>query len=818
MKIQKIILALATLLATGSAAAAGLETEPVPALYPGITTTVPVKATLPKSASALQFTITLPPSFELLSLDLNKDAAPDHLSQVYSENDGTFNYVIYSNSNTPFAEGADYLFGMKLRVETGADPANYELKIGKVIVSDTSGVETHIEDITVPMTVYIKVNGVSVEPLQASLTLGDDMQLTATVMPENAVQDVIWESISPAVVSVSEDGLAHALVLGSARITARSKVFPEYSGFCDITVAPVKATSITLDKESIEVRIGSLAVLTATVAPENTTDSSVMWSSSDNEVVTVDNAGTLIPVKPGKAIVTASTADGSDLRASCTVTVLPPLATSITLNKPLMELMVKESFVLKATVLPADADQTVEWTSSDDAVATVGADGTVTALAEGKVTIRATATDGSGVAGTCSLTVNPAKVTSITLNKNALGMRIGDSETLLATVLPEYAADRRLAWHTDNASVAEVDQTGKITAVALGEATITANALDGSGVSAACKVTVTNALASGITIDITEATLRVRQTLKLVATVVPDGAVGDVNWSSSAPDVAAVDADGNVTALAPGKATISATTADGTDLTASCTITVEPALAESVALDRHELTMKIGQSETLVATVLPDYAGNHAVTWQSSAPGIALVDSNGRVIAMSEGGAVITATAADGSGVFDQCTVTVERIRATSIVIDPQELTIEQGDTVQVKVTVLPADAETGVEWKSLNPATATVDAAGNIIGVGIGNALITATTTDGSNLTATCVVTVTESTGIANIECGVRTVTVENGSEIVVRSIDDSAVVSVISTAGACVYRGTGHRIAGLAPGLYVVIVENTATKVILR
>ncbi len=818
MKIQKFILTMAALLAAGSAAAAGLSAGDVPAFYPGYTATVPVSANLPQGASALQFTVVVPAQFSLSSLEVNKDAAPDHLLQAFQATDSTCNYVIYSNSNTSFASGADYLFELKLRTATDAAAGEHTLKIANVIASDASGVETRLPDLAVTIPVYVKVDRVTVEPLRATLAPDDELQLAASVQPADAVQDVTWESSDPEVATVSDDGLVHARALGSARITARSKVFPAVYGYSDILVAAVKATSITLDKENIDLRMGSTAALKATVSPENTTDPSVVWSSSDISIVTVDDAGSLTPVKPGKASVTAATTDGSNLKATCEVTVLPPPATSVNVNKPLLELMVMETFVLKATVLPADADQTVEWSCSDDAIATVAADGTVTALAEGTVTIWATATDGSGVAGTCSLTVVAAKVTSITLNKTALGMRIGESETLLATVLPDYAADRSLAWWTDNASVAHVDQTGKITAVALGEATITANALDGSGVSAACKVTVTNALSSGITIDKTEATLRVRQELKLVATVVPDGAVDDVNWNSSAPDVATVDADGTVTALAPGKAIISATTADGTSLTASCTITVEPALAESVTLDRHELTMKMGQSETLVATVLPDYAGNHAVTWQSSAPGVALVDSNGRVIAMSEGSAVITATAADGSGVFDQCTVTVERIRATSIVIDPQELTIEQGDTVQVKVTVLPADAETGVVWESLNPDIASVDADGKIAGVEMGTAVITAATTDGSNLTATCIVTVTESTGIAYIECDHGAVRVENGTEIVVSGVIDSTIVYVVNTSGVCVYAGNARRISGLIPGLYIVIVDNTATKVILR
>ncbi|MDE6369416.1 MAG: Ig-like domain-containing protein, partial [Muribaculaceae bacterium] len=470
-------------------------------------------------------------------------------------------------------------------------------------------------------------------------------------------------------------------------------------------------------------------------------------------------------------------------------------------------------------VLPDYAgNRNVTWKSSDEKIVTVDANGTIKAIGSGSAVITATAADGSGVSASCQVNVVDAKVTSITLSKTALGMRIGDTETITATVLPEYAAKREVTWTSDKPAVATVDANGKVTAVALGEATITVAATDGSGVTATCAVTVTNALATAISIDKTEATLRVRQSLKLTATVSPDGAVNAVNWSSNAPGVATVDKDGNVEALSVGMAVITATTSDGTNLTATCVITVEPALSETVTLDIHNLTLTIGQSQTLTATVLPDYAGNRNVTWQSSASNIAMVDSNGRVIALAEGTAVITATAADGSGASDQCNVTVERVRATSITIEPLELSIEQGESTQLHATVLPANAESKVVWSSLNPDIATVDADGNVVALEVGIAVITATTIDGSDLTATCVVTVTEPAGIADAIIDSVNVRVENGNEIVVSGTSDDTYVRVVNTAGMTVYYGTDKRISDLKPALYIVIVNSAATKVILN
>ncbi len=228
--------------------------------------------------------------------------------------------------------------------------------------------------------------------------------------------------------------------------------------------------------------------------------------------------------------------------------------------------------------------------------------------------------------------------------------------------------------------------------------------------------------------------------------------------------------------------------------------------------------MTVGDSETLVATVLPVDAGNSTVIWQSSDTEVAIVDSNGRVIALAEGTATITATAADGSGAYDQCMVIVERAKATSIVIDPREVSIEQEQTVQVSAIVLPAEAVQDVNWSSLNTDIAAVDAEGIITALEVGTTVITATTTDGSDLTASCLVTVTELNGVFSVVCDNMVVIVENGTDIVIRGLLYDVPVKVVNLAGACVYSGTERRISGLSAGIYIIIAENRTLKVILN
>ena len=202
------------------------------------------------------------------------------------------------------------------------------------------------------------------------------------------------------------------------------------------------------------------------------------------------------------------------------------------------------------------------------------ANGKVTALRPGQATIRAKSGRKSAY---CKVTVKakevpvpvPVAVTGVVLDKDALSLMIGSSSTLTATVLPENAADKSVSWSSSNAAVATVDASGKVTAVALGEAVITAKAGDQT---ASCKVTVIPVPVNSVTLDYTELSLTEGAGMQLTATVSPASATDKtVTWSSSDESVVKVSDSGYVTTVGPGTATV---TAKAGDKTATCAITV----------------------------------------------------------------------------------------------------------------------------------------------------------------------------------------------------------------------------------------------------
>ncbi len=418
------------------------------------------------------------------------------------------------------------------------------------------------------------------------------------------------------------------------------------------------------------------------------------------------------------------------------------LVEGITLSKTQFTLSINETQTLTATVSPSDADnKEVEWTSSDASIASVDQSGKVTAKAKGTCTITCAATDGSGMKAECAVTVVQL-VTGITLSETTLSLTTGSTHTLTATVVPPTASNTGVAWKSSNTSVATVDQSGNVTAKAKGTCTITCSAKDGSGMKAECAVTVIQ-LVTGITLSETSITLYPDETKRLTATVVPSNANNPaVTWTSSDDAVATVISNGLVVAVASGTCTIICAATDGSGVKAECQVTVATP-ATGITLNQTSLSLEVGTTQKLTATVQPSDATNKAVTWTSSNKSIATVSTSGKVTAVAPGECTVTATAKDGSGVKAECQVTVVQ-PVTSITLSHATLTLEPEKSQTLTATVQPTDATNkAVTWTSSNASIATVSTSGEVKAIAPGECTITCAAADGSGVKAECQVTV---------------------------------------------------------------------------
>ena len=231
--------------------------------------------------------------------------------------------------------------------------------------------------------------------------------------------------------------------------------------------------------------------------------------------------------------------------------------------------------------------------------------------------------------------------------------------------------------------------------------------------------------------------------------IIPDNQ--NLRYRSSDPDVATVDEMGVVTAVKGGSCVIIVTTEE-CQLTAACTIDVKEYVSSITLSETHKF-MNVGTSGTLTATVGSDTATNKNIIWTSSDNSICSVDSYGTLNAGEPGIAVITVTAADGSGVSATCVVQVVN-PVTSIRIEPDTVRMLVGESRIVQAVIEPDDASIkDVTWESSNEEIATVDEAGEIFALSTGKCKITATSKDGNNVKGVCWVYVTPVVNITSIK-----------------------------------------------------------------
>lgn len=240
--------------------------------------------------------------------------------------------------------------------------------------------------------------------------------------------------------------------------------------------------SISIKPANIIITVGQIYTLKAETVPA--VDATLNWLSSDPAVVSVDGNGTVTGIALGEAVITVAADNGPSAECKVTVAEEESDVRSVTVTPSTGEILIGGTVTLTATVEPSDAEYTLTWSSSDESIATVNNDGTVTGIAKGNVTITA---DADGVIGECRIAVVNTPVESITINQEDFELNELDTRTLTASVLPENADNKTITWTSSDESVAIVNGAGKVTALCAGETVITAKA---GNMTDECRITV----------------------------------------------------------------------------------------------------------------------------------------------------------------------------------------------------------------------------------------------------------------------------------------------------------------------------------------
>ena len=627
----------------------------------------------------------------------------------------------------------------------------------------------------------IKVTGITLSSSSLSLTEGETADLTATISPKDANnQTVIWSSSNGSVASVS-NGKVTALSPGTTTITAKS----DDGGFtasCAVTVATrvIAVTSVSLSKTELTLVEGDFETITATVLPDNATDKTVTWSSSNTSVATVPSPGVVMAKAAGSATITVTTNDG-EKTATCAVTVQAKTiaVNGVSLDKTSLTMTMGESQTLIATITPSNAsNKSVTWSSSNSTVATVSTSGVVTAKAVGSATITVMTSDGEKTAECQVVVKEPTKATSISLvGANFIySAKVGQEFSISVDIKPEDAYVD-LEWSVSDESLAEIAGEGRsivLRAKDFGPSTLTVrDKVSNLSVSETMRARLTDFYwteNSGMThagcplveIEIGEEhQLQCQYTPEYATRVFrsdiggfwyyePWGDVFDEpNQLVSKPSFFSINENGIIKGIKEGLAKIHVYSPiiinNAQDLYVRVVKKRIPVTGVSLP---ENIELYVGETKTISASIIPSDASNKDITWSCSDESIVSLSGASSsyiktITALKKGSVVISATTNDG-GYSSQCLVNViEEDHVQSISLNSTNETMMTGDRLTLIATISPSSASNqSVVWSSSDDNVATVSD-GVIAAISQGTTIITATTVDGGK-TATCQLTVT--------------------------------------------------------------------------
>ena len=481
-----------------------------------------------------------------------------------------------------------------------------------------------------------------------------------------------WSSSNENVATVSATGIVTPIAIGVALIVVKTVDGENVDG-CIVNVRWRDLTGISLSQNSATLKIGNTLTLKPSLTPLDASNKRIIWISGNENVAKVSVAGVVTAITPGTVGIIGRTVEGNYL-IHCIVYIAEEID-SITLNQNNIKLNLSDSPVtLLAKIMPDNITiKDIMWTSSNYSIANVDSKGKVTPMSGGTATITATSVHDKSKKVTCNITViGPAIDTKIhaakvTLNFHQKDLVAGTTFSLNQVIMPSNASIKTVIWSSSNEDVATVSSTGVVTPIEEGMTLIVVKTVDGGNIDS-CIVNVKKQEVTGMSLNINGSTLKIGSSLTLKPVITPlDASNKSIIWSSGNETVAKVSEAGVVTAITPGTVGIIGRTMDGNYLV-YCIVYV-PEQVDSITLSQNSIKFRLGDAAlTLLAKIMPDNSSVKRVTWTSSNPVVANVDSSGKVTPVSGGTTVITATSVDDPSKKVTCSVTVVQ-PATGVII-----------------------------------------------------------------------------------------------------------------------------------------------------
>ena len=642
-------------------------------------------------------------------------------------------------------------------VESGTDIIFTDL--AKSDSAYTPCIKMMTSNVDIPMSTSVSITNKA----DKELLVGNTIQLSATVYPNDALQGIKWSTTNASVATVDSNGKVSANGTGTCKIRATS-----YDGKCydemNITVKKL-AESVSISygyEDTVYLENNTQKSLVGIVKPDNTSDKTLTWKSSNSSVVSVNN-GVIKGLKVGAATITA-TNKASGLSDTIKVEVINPVNTidvsmkNIEVVNDEIVLYTNDSSterILIAQTNDAATNKTLSVNISNPSVVTYNnGTGQIKGIKQGtsKITFTSqdnsissvftndgTITNGTPISKTLSIVVK-TKITDIKLTEKEITMNTGTEKKLEVKVLPQDATVQALIYSSNNKDVATVTTDGTIVAKKGGKCTITVSDIKGE-IKKECNVTIIQK-AQKIEVP-SEIYMNSDETYKIgedvTITVLPENTNNkEVSFSLNGDSVSL---DGNdLVALKGGITYLTVSTTDGTNLSETIKINVIKK-AEFISVD-EKMELTDTNHKKLNVSVNND-ASIKNFKFSSSDETIATVDNNGNIFAKGKSGSCeIKAETTDGSNLSAICKVTV-KITVKSIDLTANKTTLLLGESAQLNCSVTPNNATNKtVSYACSNTNVITIN--NNVItAIGKGQAVITATSLDNSNIKKSITITV---------------------------------------------------------------------------
>jgi uncharacterized protein YjdB len=598
-----------------------------------------------------------------------------------------------------------------------------------------------------------EVTRLDINPTVLTIVVGGDATLTARVYGDGdellPTAKVFWSTQDASVVTVTQEGLATAVAPGTTQIAASAGGL---SRTIAVTVSQRPIQLIRISPPAGNVAVGSTLTLTGEAldgSGELLPNRLLEWSTTAPEIATVNATGVVTGVSTGQATISAT---GEGKTGSALITVMPSPVASITIQPNVGSVAAGGTILFSAT--PRDATgqpltgRTLDWRSSNDAVATVSGSGLLTAISPGTVTVTVSA-PGAGPGGTtpsasADVTVLIEPVASAVLVPSPATVQVGQNLPLTVNLFnaagnPLSTAGRTITFTSSNTALATVNSSGIVTGVAVGNVTITATITTPAQpgvIQATAQVAVSNQPVASVVVSPSPATVHVGYSR--VFSAVARNTAGQtlvgrtIIWTSSNQSIATVDQSGLVVGVSEGPVQIRAT-AEGVQGTA--TVIVDLVAVSSITLSPPAPSVAPGQTTQLTATprdsagtaLVGPALGGRVTTWTSLNTAVVTVNTAGLVTGVAPGSAIVQATIGGTSG---QVTVTVNALPvATQLAITTQPSSTAQNDIafpIQPVVQLRDASGNTVATAGVVIQAAITAPGAGTLGGT-------TTATTNGS-------------------------------------------------------------------------------------